>query len=92
MIDTSDKVFMISSRNSNLVYIGSTTQSLNKYLSTVKCRYKRGYTINKGLKLILALEDIRIMLLDKFQVISYEELEAVKRQYITFNGLDCTNL
>jgi len=87
------KIYMIESKEGNVRYYGSTTQTLKERLTLHKSnkkRYENGKKISyKTSHQILDYEDYQISLVEDFPCSSKKELETRERWYIENN--ECVN-
>ena len=83
------KVYKIVCRNTNLCYIGSTTQTLKQRLSNHISKFKANVKNLSSFK-VLAEGNYVIELITDVPCTSKYELETVERYYIELN--DCVNL
>jgi len=87
------KIYKIISKDSNLVYIGSTTSSLKKRMNEHRCNmlgYLKDEKYNRitiSWKLLI-FEDAEIQLIEKYPCYSKRELEERERYHIENIGLD----
>ena len=81
------KIYKISSPSNNLVYYGSTTQSLSQRLAGHNADYKKDKTNSS--KFILECEDYKIELIENYPCNNREQLMKKEGEYIKNN--DCVN-
>ena len=86
------KIYRIESDQTDLVYYGSTTQSLAQRMSNHRSNYKRyqagKYNYVKSFD-ILKFDDAKIVWVEDYPCDSKEKLEARERHYI--KTMDCVN-
>ena len=84
---SNSKIYKICSFQTDLIYIGSTTQPLSKRLA----KHKDDYNHNKGTtsKEILKYSDAQIILLESVNCENKDQLHAIERRYIENNN--CCN-
>jgi len=84
---SNSKIYKICSFQTDLIYIGSTTQSLSQRLA----KHKDDYKNNKGTtsKEILQYSDAQIILLESVNCENKDQLHAIERRYIENNN--CCN-
>jgi hypothetical protein len=83
------KIYIIKSRTSKLVYIGSTCQTLGKRFTQHKSDYKRGLTISSSR--LIELGDAYIELLEEFPCDDKEDLTGAESQWMTIYPT-CVNI
>ena len=81
------KIYKLWSPSNNLVYYGSTVQSLSQRLTEHLCNYNK----NKGLssKIVLECEDYKIELVEDFPCNNRQQLLKKEGEYIKNN--ECVN-
>ena len=83
------KIYKLTSSNGDLVYIGSTTKTLQQRLSQHQSNYKRWkvekYHFVTSFKVFDDGDDAVIELLEKYPCDSRKELELQERYYIESN-------
>jgi len=84
---SNSKIYKICSFQTDLIYIGSTTQPLSKRL----VKHRDDYKNNRGTtsKEILQYPDAQIILLESVNCENKDELHAIERRYIENNN--CCN-
>jgi hypothetical protein len=83
------KIYSIRSYQTELIYIGSTTQSLSKRLGKHRENYKKNGEVSS--KELLKYSDYYIELIENFPCNSREELEKQEGYYIRKNINICVN-
>jgi len=80
---SNSKIYKICSFQTDLIYIGSTTQPLSKRLA----KHRSDYINNKGItsKEILQYSDAQIILLECINCENSDQLHAIERRYIEKN-------
>lgn len=87
------KIYKIISKDSNLIYIGSTISSLKKRMNEHRCNMlaylkDENYNRKQDSWKLLIFEDAEIKLIEKYPCSSKRELEERERYYIENVGLD----
>ena len=84
---SNSKIYKICSFQTDLIYIGSTTQPLSKRLA----KHRSDYNVNRGIssKEILQYSDAQIILLESINCENKDQLHAIERRYIENNN--CCN-
>jgi hypothetical protein len=83
------KIYIIKSRTSKLVYIGSTCQTLRKRFAAHKSDYRRGITISSSR--LIELGDAYIELLEEFPCDDREDLNGAEGQWMSIYPT-CVNI
>ena len=84
-------IYKIVSKQTNKIYIGSTTQKLNKRF----IRHKSDYKLQKnkiGSFEVLQFDDAEIILIEQYEDISKEDLLFFEQHYFDLHKDECCNI